>query len=445
MSIYTKQDIMNMIEEEDVKFIRLQFSDIFGRMRNVAVTDSRIGEIIDNGCAFDGSAVEGFSRIEESDMILRPDLDTFTIFPWRPHQGKVARLICDIVDMSGAPYESDPRYILKKVIAEAKEMGYSFNVGPECEFFLFRLDDNGDPTTEPIDNAGYFDLAPIDAGENCRRDICLTLEDMGYQIVSSHHEVAGGQNEIDFKYAGALTTADRINTFKMVVKTIANRHGFHATFMPKPIENRHGSGMHLNMSLSDNSGRNIFYNPASPEKLSDTAYKFIAGLLKYTPDIACVVNPTVNSYKRFVPGFEAPCHIAWSETNRSLLIRVPCSPDEAGTRIEYRSPDPTANPYLALAACLKAGLAGIKEGLTPPHSVDMNIYDLTDRERRALGVENLPISLKAALAVAKESELLKELLGGELAQKYISAKEFEYNEYAHTVSKWETEIYLTRY
>ncbi len=445
MSVYTKQDILDLIEEEDVKFIRLQFSDIFGRMRNMAVTDSRISDIIDNGCMFDGSAVDGFARIEESDMILRPDLDTFEIFPWRPHQGKVARLICDIYEPSGAAYKNDPRHILKKALAEAQDLGYTFDVGPECEFFLFKLDDDGNPTMIPADGAGYFDLAPTDSGENCRRDICLTLEEMGYRIVSSHHEVAGGQQEIDFKYDVALTTADRVNTFKMVVKTIANRHGFHATFMPKPKEGVHGSGMHLNMSMHDKDGHNVFYNPDSPNKLSPIGYSFIAGLLKYTPDIACIVNPTVNSYKRFTPGFEAPCHIAWSETNRSLLVRVPKALNEESTRIEYRSPDPTANPYLAFAACLKAGLAGIKEGLTPPASLDMNIYKLNEHELQTLGIEPLPISLKSALTAAKSSEFVKELLGRELAATYIGAKEEEYDSYAYTISEWERDAYLTKF
>lgn len=330
-------------------------------------------------------------------------------------------------------------------MAEAKEMGYTFNVGPECEFFLFKLDDDGEPTMDPADYAGYLDLAPTDNGENCRRDICMTLEDMGYEIISSHHEIAAGQHEVDFKYGNALVTADRINTFKLVVKTIAQRHGLHATFMPKPKEGIHGNGMHLNMSLSDQNGNNIFCSNEDPDKLSPIAYNFIAGLLKYTPDMACITNPTVNSFKRFFPGFEAPCHIAWSEINRSLLIRVPKATAPRNTRVEFRAPDPTANPYLALAACLKAGLEGIRQNLTPPPSLDVNIYNLTERELAALGIERLPISLKAALVRAKNSEFIKNLLGEEFSARYIRAKEAEYNEYAQTVSRWETENYFGRY
>ncbi len=323
-------------------------------------------------------------------------------------------------------------------------MGYKFNVGPECEFFLFNTDERGNPTTEPHDNAGYFDLAPLDNGENCRREICLTLEDMGYKIEASHHEMAPGQHEITFRYDDALKTADRIVTFRTVVKTIAKRNGLHATFMPKPIAGVSGSGMHLTMSL-EKDGKNVFYNENDPSKLSGTAHKFTAGLLKYTPDMACFTNPTVNSYKRFIPGYEAPCYISWSESNRSLLVRVPSSKKPGDARIELRSPDPTANPYLALAACLKAGLKGIKDNETLPPSIDVNIYNLSDKEREALGVKSLPISLNEAIKIARKSEFISELLGDKFASSYFEAKEEEYGEYRRTINQWEIEKYLIAY
>lgn len=440
----TKQDIFDLVEEEDVRFIRLQFTDMLGTMRNLAITTSRLEDALDNLCMFDGSSIMGFVGVEESDLYLHPDFDTFEIFPWRPHQGKVARLICDVYKPDGTRLESDPRYILQTVVKEAEEMGYKFNVGPECEFFLFNTDERGNPTTEPHDNAGYFDLAPLDNGENCRREICLTLEDMGYKIEASHHEMAPGQHEITFRYDDALKTADRIVTFRTVVKTIAKRNGLHATFMPKPIAGVSGSGMHLTMSL-EKDGKNVFYNENDPSKLSDTAHKFTAGLLKYTPDMACFTNPTVNSYKRFIPGYEAPCYISWSESNRSLLVRVPSSKKPGDARIELRLPDPTANPYLALAACLKAGLKGIKDNETLPPSIDVNIYNLSDKEREALGVKSLPISLNEAIKIARKSEFISELLGDKFASSYFEAKEEEYGEYRRTINQWEIEKYLIAY
>lgn len=440
----TKQDILRLIEEEDVSFIRLQFTDILGHMRNIAVTSSNIENALDNKCMIDGSAINGFVDIEDSDLFLYPDLDTFTIFPWRPHQGKVARLICDVYKPDGTCLACDPRRVLKNVVKEAEDMGFKFYVGPECEFFLFNTDERGNPTTEPHDEAGYFDLAPIDNGENCRRDICLTLEEMGYNIQTSHHEAAKGQHEIVFKYDDALKTADRIATFRTVVKTIAKRNGLHATFMPKPIQGECGSGMHLTMSLVKD-GKNVFYNEENPDMLSDTARQFTAGLLKYTPDMSCITNPTVNSYKRFTPGYEAPCYISWSAKNRSLLVRVPSLKDSEHARIELRSPDSTANPYLAIAACLKAGLQGIKDNLTLPPSIDVNIYNLTEREREALGVKKLPISLNEAVKIAKQSDFIRELLGYELASRYFEAKEEEYNEYRLTINQWEIEKYLIQY
>ena len=436
----TKQDIFDLVEEEDVRFIRLQFTDMLGTMRNLAITTSRLEDALDNLCMFDGSSIMGFVGVEESDLYLHPDFDTFEIFPWRPHQGKVARLICDVYKPDGTRLESDPRYILQTVIKEAEEMGYKFNVGPECEFFLFNTDERGNPTTEPHDNAGYFDLAPLDNGENCRREICLTLEDMGYKIEASHHEMAPGQHEITFRYDDALKTADRIVTFRTVVKTIAKRNGLHATFMPKPIAGVSGSGMHLTMSL-EKDGKNVFYNENDPSKLSDTAHKFTAGLLKYTPDMACFTNPTVNSYKRLIPGYEAPVYIAWSAKNRTPLIRIPGTRGEY-TRVELRNPDPSANPYLALAVCLAAGLDGIKEGTKPPKAVNRNVYEMTDEERKIFGIEKLPGSLIEAAKEFQKDTFIQEILGEDLSRKYIEAKASEYQDYRIQITDWEIEKYL---
>lgn len=336
-------------------------------MKNIAITTSQLDKALNNEIMFDGSAIEGFARVEESDMYLHPDLNTFEIFPWRPQQGKVARLICDVYKPDGTPYESDPRYILKKVMAEAKEMGYEFNVGPELEFFLFHTDDDGLPTTLSHESAGYFDLGPLDLGENARRDMVLTLEDMGFEIESSHHEAAPAQHEIDFRYDEALTTADNIMTFKLVVKTIAKRHGLHATFMPKPKFGINGSGMHLNMSISRD-GINVFQDAKDEYGLSKEAYCFIGGIMKHMKALTFITNPSINSYKRLIPGYEAPVYIAWSAKNRTPLIRIPGSRGEY-TRVELRNPDPSANPYLALAVCLAAGLDGIKQGLMPPKAV----------------------------------------------------------------------------
>jgi glutamine synthetase len=335
MAKYTNKDVLRLVEENDVKFVRLQFTDVFGILKNVAITSKQLPRVLEEGCMFDGSSIDGFVRIEESDMLLKPDADTFEIFPWRPQQGKVARLICDVYTTDGEPYEGCPRYVLRRVLAEAAKMGYTMNVGPECEFFLFHTDAEGKPTTITQDEGGYFDLAPIDKGEDARRDICLMLEDMGFEIEASHHEVAEGQHEIDFKYKDALATADSIMTFKIVVKSIAARHGLYATFMPKPIFGINGSGMHVNQSLSTKDG-NAFYDKNGDLGLSKIAYSYIAGVMEHARSIAAVTNPIVNSYKRLVPGYEAPCYIAWSAKNRSPLIRIPASRG-AGTRVGKES------------------------------------------------------------------------------------------------------------
>ena len=444
MSRYTKDDIFRMVEEEDVEFIRLQFTDIFGTLKNIAITSSQLEKALDNKCMFDGSSVEGFVRIEESDMYLYPDYDTFEIFPWRPQQGKVARLICDVYTPDGKPFEGDPRWILKKTIKEANDLGYRFDVGPECEFFLFHTDDNGLPTTLSHEKAGYFDLGPNDLGENIRIDMVLTLEDMGFEIEASHHEVAPAQHEIDFKYDEALKTADNIQTFKMTVKTIAKRHGLYATFMPKPKFGISGSGMHINMSLATKEGKNIFADENGKIGLSDDAYHFIAGIMKHARGMSAITNPLVNSYKRLVPGYEAPVYIAWSAKNRSPLIRIPASRGN-GTRVELRNPDPTANPYLVLALCLAAGLDGIKNKIEVPESVDCNIYEMTPGERRAAGIENMPADLKEAVDCLVADEFLCSVLGEHITTKYVEAKMKEWENYTTRVSQWEIDEYLYKY
>ena len=377
-------------------------------------------------------------------MYLYPDLDTFTIFPWRPQQGKVARIICDIYCADKTPFTGDSRYILKRQIEEAKNLGYTFNVGPECKFFLFHQDENGQPTTLSHEKAGYFDLGPVDLGENARRDMVLTLEDMGYEIEASHHEVAPAQHEIDFKYTDALHTADNIETFKLVVKSIAKRHGLHASFMPKPVYGVPGSGMHINMSLQKD-GENIFQDASDPNGLSKEAYYFIGGIMKHIKGMAAITNPLVNSYKRLVPGFEAPVYIAWSTTNRSPLIRIPATADGEGTRIELRSPDSAANPYLTLAICLSAGLQGIREKIDPPASINANIFALTAKERKELHIDQLPGTLLEAVEELEKDTFIQDVLGEHIAGKYIDAKRKEWHEYRSQVSEWEIQEYLYKY
>lgn len=442
MGKYTKEDVIKLVEDEDVEFIRLQFTDMFGTLKNVAITSSQLEKALDNKCMFDGSSIEGFVRIEESDMYLYPDLDTFAIFPWRPQQGKVARLICDVYRPDGTPFEGDPRYILKKEITKAKELGYEFNVGPECEFFLYHTDDNSQPTTITHEKAGYFDLSPVDYGENARRDMVLTLEDMGFEIEASHHEVAPAQHEIDFKYGEALNTADNIMTFKLTVKTIAKRHGLHATFMPKPKAGINGSGMHTNMSLFKE-GKNAFGDAGDKNGLSKEAYYFIGGIMKHINAITAIANPLVNSYKRLIPGYEAPVYIAWSAKNRSPLVRIPASRGE-GTRIELRSPDPSCNPYLTLALCLAAGMEGIKNKIEPPQSVDKNIFDMTQEEKVKENIRELPENLMEAIRALEEDEFIKGVLGTHISQKYVESKKVEWKEYISQVSEWETDTYLYR-
>lgn len=440
MSKYTKQDIIKIVEEEDIEFIRLQFTDMFGTLKNVAITSSQLEKALDNKCMFDGSSIEGFVRIDESDMYLYPDLDTFEIFPWRPQHGKVARMICDVYRPNGTPFEGDPRYILKKVLKEAAELGYRFNVGPECEFFLFHTDDEGRPTTISHEKAGYFDISPLDLGENARRDIILNLEDMGFEIEASHHEVAPAQHEIDFKYANALKAADNMMTFKLVVKTIAKRHGLFASFMPKPVYGVCGSGLHINMSM-EKDGVNIFNDHTAPNGVAKEAYQFIAGIMEHAKGMTLIANPIVNSYKRLLPGYEAPVYIAWSEKNRSPLIRIPAA---RGTsmRVELRSPDPAANPYLLFAVCLAAGLDGIKRNLDIPKEIESNIYEMTKEELIQKGVEAIPSNLSKACHYFEDDEFVKSVLGEHVHQKYLQAKREEWNQFREQVTAWEIEQYL---
>ena len=433
---YTREDI--------IRFIRLQFTDIFGTLKNVAITADQIEKALDNKCMFDGSSVEGFVRIEESDMYLYPDYDSFMIIPWNQEKGKTARLICDIKNADQEPFMGDPRTILKKVCKEAEDMGFKLNVGPECEFFMFQYDNEGRPTTKFIDNCGYFDLGPTDPGEVVRQEMVLNLEEMGFEIEASHHECAPAQHEIDFKYDDAVSAADNIMTFKLAVKTIAKKNGLYATFMPKPVAGVAGSGMHVNMSLEDMDGNNVFCDENDKLGLSEIAYHFIAGLIKHAKGMAAITNPLVNSYKRLVPGYEAPVYIAWSGTNRSPLVRIPTARGKS-TRVELRNPDPSATPYLALAVCLAAGLDGIKNKLEVIESVDCNVYEMTKKERKEAGVGTLPESLIDAVDCLLEDEVICEALGSHIVEKYTEAKIKEWNEYKNSVSSWEIGNYLDKY
>lgn len=443
-SRFTKEDILRKIKEDYVRFIRLQFTDMLGTIKNVEIPLSQLDKALDNKMMFDGSSIEGFVRIEESDMYLHPDIDSFVVFPWTSEKGKVARFICDIYNPDGTPFEGCPRYNLKRNLKRMEKLGFTdFNIGTEPEFFLFKLDEKGEPSLELNDHGGYFDLAPTDLGENCRRDIVLELEEMGFEIEASHHEGAPGQHEIDFKYSDAIRHCDDIQTFKLVVKTIARKHNLHATFMPKPLFGVFGSGMHVNMSLFTN-GKNVFYDESGDMELSTTAYRFIAGLLKHANNFTAVTNPTVNSYKRLVPGYEAPCYVAWSAQNRSPLLRIPFSRG-LSTRVELRSVDPTANPYMAMAVLLAAGLDGVENKMAPPTPVNGNIYDMTMEERIENGIVNLPATLKEALTKLSEDETMIEAMGAHLYEHFIEAKEIEWDMFRTTVHPWEREQYLSMY
>ena len=440
-----KKEILQIIEEENVHFFRLQFVDVNGFMKNVAIPRSQIEKALDGNMMFDGSSIDGFARINESDMYLKPDFNTFVILPWRHRNGvAAARIICDVAKADGTAFAGCPRVNLKRVLAEARSLGYTMNVGTECEFFLFNRDAEGLSTTVTQDAAGYFSVDPEDSGIDCRREIIETLEKMGFEIEASHHEVARGQHEVNFKYADALTAADNTVTFKWVVKTIARKHNLHATFMPKPVFGINGSGMHTNQSLFNLDGSNAFYDPQAPLQLSKTAYQYLAGITRNARGFAAITNPLVNSYKRLVPGYEAPVYVAWSASNRSALMRIPASRG-LGTRIEVRCPDPACNPYLAFAMMLNAGLDGIKNHLPPPKPINVNIYQMSANQMRRTKIQSMPASLKEALAELVKSPIAKETLGTHIYEKYLLGKEKEWDSFRQAVTDWELENYLAIY
>ncbi len=444
MAELTREDVVQKAEERNIKFIRLQFTDILGVIKNVAIPVEKLEKALDGKILFDGSSIEGFVRIEESDMYLEPDPDTFTVLPWKQEEIGTARLICDIRHTDGTPFEGSPRTMLKDIIEEVESSGYSVEIGPEPEFFLFNRDEEGEATTETHDHAGYFDLSPVDMGEYARRDMVLALEKMGFFIEASHHEVAPGQHEIDFGYADPLRTADNIATFRFVVQTLAkNNHDLHATFMPKPLHGVNGSGLHLNMKLYEEE-ENALHDDASDNRLSNDAEHFIGGLLDHARGYTAITNPLVNSYKRLVPGYEAPIYIAWSEQNRSPLLRVPAQRGE-NTRIEIRNPDPSCNPYLAIGALLRAGLDGIVNDTSPPEPVDQNIKQMTGKQRAERGIDSLPSNLGRAIDELRKDETIMESLGGHIFQHFLEAKQIEWDIYRTQVYDWELEQYLDNY
>ena len=443
MAKYTKEAILKNALEENVKYIRLMFTDIHGVIKNVEIPVRSLKDALNNEIMFDGSSIDGFVRIQEADMYLRPDFDSWLILSWeQTTYGKVARLVCDIYLPNGDPFLGDPRYVLKRNLKKMKKLGFkSFNIGVEPEFFLFKLDDKGEPTLEFNDNGGYFDLAPLDGAEDCRRDIVLELEKIGFNMEASHHEVAPGQHEINFKFENALEACDSLQTFKIVVKNIAKRHGLHATFMPKPIGTINGSGMHTNCSLTDEDGNNAFDDPSGEIGLSEVALQWIAGIMKNARAFTAITNPIVNSYKRLVPGYEAPCYISWSDSNRSSMIRIPAKRGVA-TRTEIRSVDPSANPYLAMSAILASGLEGIEKKFECQPPVYMNLYELSRKDRESMGIDNLPENLKDALKELDENEIIKEALGEHVVEKFSIAKHKEWDEFRKSVSDWEIKKYL---
>ena len=434
MGNYTREEILQMVEEEDVEFIRLQFTDMFGAIKNIAVTARELPRALNNQCIINAEQIAGMDMEKGSDLYLSPILDTFAILPWRPQQGKVARMICDLYFPDGTPYKNSPRYILENVAGKAQEEGYTCYIDPECEFFLFHTDDNGNPTTVTHEQAGYLDISPLDLGENARRDMVLTLEDMGMEVESSHHEAAPAQHEIDFRYGEIRKTADCITTFKMAVRIVAKRHGLHATFMPKPKTEANGSGMHIQFSLIKN-GENVFECADRPGELSEDAYYFIGGLLAHSKEMALITNPLVNSYKRLVPGYDAPTELTWTENNQNSLVRIPVTRGE-GIRVELRSPDASANPYVVLAVCLAAGLDGIKNKITPTKSSNLAAQDQQ--------AEHLPETLKEAIDYFESSSWVKEVLGEEFCRQYVAAKKNEWLRYTRQVTDWEIAEYLYR-
>ena len=441
----SRAEILKTVESEKVRFLRLQFTDILGVLKNVEVPRSQFEKALDGQIMFDGSSIEGFVRIEESDMLLVPDYDTFRVNPWpSPDGSRVARLICDVHRPDGSEFEGCPRLALKRQTSKAKEMGYSMVAGPEAEFFLFQKGESGETLAETHDVGGYFDLTPVDQGEECRRDIVVVLESMGFEVEAAHHEVAPGQHEIDFKYSEALECADNVSTFRFVVKKVALDHGLHATFMPKPIFAVNGSGMHCHQSLLTGEGENAFYDPAAEYQLSKVAMGYIGGLLRHAKGFVAVTNPLVNSYKRLVPGYEAPTNIAWSEKNRSPLVRVP---ERRGmsTRCELRVPDPSCNPYLAMAVMLASGLDGVEQGLDAGPPVNKNIFAMSHREKRRLKIDALPADLSAALDMLEKDKVIQAALGEHIGENFVTAKRKEWHDYLSHVHPWERDRYLHEY
>ncbi len=444
MAEYSREDIHRIVEEEGVQYVRLQFTDVLGAIKNVELPISQLDKAMEGELMFDGSSIEGFVRVEESDMYLKPDLNTWVILPWTEGIDKTARLICDIHGIDGEPFEGDPRSNLKRVLKQMKDMGYDqMHLGPEPEFFFFKLDENRDYTTEPNDYSGYFDLDITDTSGRCRREITRTLDKMGFEVEMSHHEVGPGQHEISFKYMDALQASDALQTFKLVAKTIARKFDLHATFMPKPLYKQPGSGMHYNVSLFRD-GENVFFDENDDFGLSEEMRRFMAGLLEHARGYTAICNPLVNSYKRLASGFEAPRYIAWSGRNRTPLLRIPSSRGP-GTRAEVRSLDPSANPYLATAVILAAGLDGIREekNLTTP--VNENIYEMTQKERKAEDVEDLPTTLYTALKALKEDDVIKDALGPHIYEHFVENKTFEWKDYSAQITSWEIDQYLGNY
>ncbi len=439
----TKKELLTLLKEQNVRFLRLQFTDIMGVIKNVEIPDVQFEKALNNEILFDGSSIDGFSRIEESDMLLYPDPATFRVFPWSERGGKVGRIICDVYHPDHTPFEGCPRIALKKVVGEAKALGYTMAVGPEAEFFLFQKNEKGEVVTDTHDKGSYFDLTPIDRGEDARRDIVNSLEAMGFEVEAAHHEVAPGQHEIDFKYADPITTADNVSTFRFVVRKIAWDHGLHATFMPKPVHGINGSGMHCHQSLFKG-GTNAFYEARAPYQLSKTALYYMGGLLAHAKGFTAITNPLVNSYKRLVPGYEAPTHIAWSLRNRSPLIRVPAKRGES-TRCELRMPDPSCNPYLAFAVMLKSGLDGMKRKLDPGQPVNQNVYKMSQRERARLKIDSLPGDLNEALKALSKDEVVQSALGSHIYGRFVESKKAVWHEYSAVVHSWELDNYLTVY
>lgn len=435
----TKKDVLKIVKERDVKFIRLWFSDITGQMKGFTITNEELEGALEEGMGFDGSSIKGFARIDESDMIALPDPSTFTILPYRPREKGVAGMLCDILNPDRTPYQGDSRFALKRVLEKAKAKGYDFYIGPELEFFIFK----DEKSTQILDEGGYFDIITLDAAREVRREIILTLEEMGIQVEYSHHEVAPSQHEIDLKYTDALTMADIVMVYRMVVKEITQKHGLYATFMPKPIYGVNGSGMHTHQSLFKGQN-NAFFDPKDKYYLSKEAKSYVAGLLHHAREITFICNQWVNSYKRLVPGYEAPVYICWAQRNRSALVRVPMYKPgkEKSTRIEFRSPDPACNPYLAFACMLAAGLKGIEENYPLPEPLERDVYHLTLEEQKELGVECLPGSLIEAIEIAENSQLLKETLGEHIFNNLIRAKKIEWDEYRRRVHKYEIDTYL---